>query len=123
MTDARMSFDGRYLAALADDLTKLVVFDFQARSWKEVANGKLVNHLDRTQDGKYFYFQDVLEKGEPVYRVRVGGWKIERVISFESLLETGVARCRFIGILKDGSPMVIGVRGGFEVYSLDVDLP
>ena len=123
MSDARWSFDARYIAVLAEDFTKLKVFDFQTRTWKEIAHGKLLHHLDRTQDGKYFYFQDVFEKGEPVYRVRVGVWKVERVMSFESLLESGVVKCRFVGILSDGSPMVLATRGGYEVYSLDVDLP
>ena len=61
--------------------------------------------------------------GFRVYRVRVGVWKVERVMSFESLLQSGVVKCRFVGILSDGSPMLLAIRGGFEVYSLDVDLP
>jgi Tol biopolymer transport system component len=123
MMDPRLSFDGRYLGALSDDQKKVMVFDFQSHEWREIAQGKLLNHLDRTPDGRYFYFQDVFEEGEPVYRVRVADWKPERVMSFESLIETGIVRVRFIGILQDGSPMVLAIRGGYDIYALDLDLP
>jgi DNA-binding winged helix-turn-helix (wHTH) protein/dipeptidyl aminopeptidase/acylaminoacyl peptidase len=123
MMDPRLSFDGRYLGALSEDREKLMAFDFQSHTWKEIARGKFLSHLDRTRDAKYFYFQDVFEKGEPVYRVRVGDWKGERVMSFESLLESDVVRCSFIGISPDGSPMVLAIRGGYDIYALDLDLP
>jgi hypothetical protein len=48
---------------------------------------------------------------------------VELVMSFESLLETEVARCRFVGVLQDGSPMVLAIRGGYDIYALDLDLP
>jgi hypothetical protein len=44
-------------------------------------------------------------------------------MSFESLLQTGVTRCRFMGLTRDGSPMVLATRGGGDVYALDLDLP
>jgi hypothetical protein len=42
-------------------------------------------------------------------------------MSFESLLQTGVTRSRFMGLTSDGSPMVLATRG--DVYALDLDLP
>lgn len=123
MVDPRLSFDGRYLGALSESLEKVMIYDFQSRAWREIAHGEFLIHLDRTRDARYFYYQDVFEKGEPVYRLRVGDWHVERVMSFESLLEGDVVRCRFIGVLPDGSPMVLAVRGGYDIYSLDLDLP
>jgi len=55
--------------------------------------------------------------------VHAGDWKPERVMSFESLLQTGVLRCRFMGLTLDGSPVVLATRGGGDVYALDLDLP
>jgi hypothetical protein len=100
-----------------------MVFDFQSREWKKIARGKFLSHLDRTRDAKYFYFQDVFEKGEPVYRVRAGDSKVERVMSFEDLLGSDIVRCSFIGISPDGSPMVLALRGGYDIYALDLELP
>jgi len=123
MMDPRFSLDGRYLAALSEDQTKIMLFDMQARDWKEIAHGKVLNHLDRTSEGDYFYFQEVSDKGVPVYRVRVGTWKLESVLSFESLAEPTIVKYRFIGLLQNGSPMVLATRGGYDIYALDLDLP
>jgi Tol biopolymer transport system component/DNA-binding winged helix-turn-helix (wHTH) protein len=123
MKDPRLSFDGRYLGALSEDQERVMVFDFQSREWKKIARGKFLSHLDRTRDAKYFYFQDVFEKGEPVYRVRAGDSKVERVMSFEDLLGSDIVRCSFIGISPDGSPMVLALRGGYDIYALDLELP
>ncbi len=120
----RTSFGGRYLAALTEDQTKVMLFDFQTSEWREIASkGKLFYFLESTPDGKWLYFQDLLEAGAPLYRVRADNSKPERVMSFESLLQTGVTRCRFMGLTPDGSPMVLATRGGGDVYALDLDLP
>jgi WD40-like Beta Propeller Repeat len=123
MSVARMALGGRYLGALSEDGKKVMLFDFQTRGWKEIAHGKFFDHLERTPDAKYFYFQDVLDAGEPLYRMHVGDWKLEPVMSFESMLQADVVRCRFAGLMQDGSPMVIVVRGGGDIYELDLDLP
>jgi Tol biopolymer transport system component/DNA-binding winged helix-turn-helix (wHTH) protein len=124
LKNPRTSFNGRYLAALTEDQTKVMLFDLQTRDWREIAsNGKLFYFLESRSDGKWLYFQDLLEAGAPLYRVRAGNWKPERVMSFESLLETGVTRCRFVGLTRDGSPMILATRGGGDVYALDLDLP
>jgi eukaryotic-like serine/threonine-protein kinase len=124
LRNPRPSFGGRYLAALSEDQKKVMLFDFQTRDWKPIAtNGKLFYYLEATRDGKYLYFQDLLESGQPLYRIRAGDWKLERVMSFDSLLQTGVLRCRFMGLTPDGSPMILATRGGEDVYALDLDLP
>jgi hypothetical protein len=120
----RTAFGGRYLAALSQDQKKVMLFDFQTQAWKEIArDGKLFYFPEATPDGKYLYFQDLLETGEPLYRVHAGDWKLERVMSFESLLESGLARCRFMGLTADGSPMVLATRVSGDIYALDLDLP
>jgi hypothetical protein len=123
MTDGQLSFDGRYLGAISADRKTVMVFDFQTRAWKQIARGNTFYRLIGTPDGKYFYFQDLLSGGEPVFRTPVGDWRVERVMSFESMLQAEVVRCRFTGLMSDGSPMVIAVRGGNEIYAMDLDLP
>ena len=124
LRNPRVSFGGRYLAALSEDQRKVLLFDFQTGDWKEIASaGKSFYYLEPTRNGKYLYFQDLVEEGQPLYRVRAGDWRLERVMSFESLLQTGVVRCRFMGLAPDGSPMLLATRGGGDVYALDLDLP
>jgi Tol biopolymer transport system component/DNA-binding winged helix-turn-helix (wHTH) protein len=124
MTDPQFSSDGRYLVGfVGGEKSTMMVFDFQTRRWKTVAHGNNFYHLRKASDGKYFYFQEIPSPGEPLFRMHVGDWKVERVMSFESLLQGNVVRCRFAEMMPDGSPMVIAVRGGYEIYSLDLDLP
>ncbi len=124
LEEPRSAFGGRYIAALTEDQTKVMLFDFQTQKWTEIAGGgKLFFHLESTRDLEYLYFQDLLEIGEPLYRVRAGTSKRERVMSFESTLRTGVIRCAFAGLTADGSPIVLANRGGTDVYALDLYLP
>jgi len=124
LTYPRSLFGSRYLSAVSEDQKKVMLFDFQTHDWKEIASGgKSFYYLESAQDGKYLYFQDSLEAGQPLYRVHAGDWKLERVMSFESLLQNGVLRCRFVGLTPDGSPMVLATRGGGDIYELDLDLP
>jgi WD40-like Beta Propeller Repeat len=124
LQEPRSAFGGRYLAALTEDQKKVMLFDFQTQRWKEIASGgKLFYHLEPTRDLQYLYFQDLLAPGEPLYRMRAGDSKPERVMSFESLLQSGVIRCAFAGLTTDGSPILNANRGGTDVYALDLDLP
>jgi Tol biopolymer transport system component len=124
MTDPQFSSDGRYLVGfIGGEKSSMMVYDFQTRRWKTVAHGSNFYRLRKSSDGKYFYFQEIPSPGEPLFRMRVGDWKVERVMSFESILQGNVVRCRFAEVMPDGSTIVIAVRGGYEVYSLDLDLP
>ena len=124
MTDPQFSSDGRFLVGfVGGEKSAMMVFDFQTRRWKTVAHGNNFYHLRRSSDGRYFYFQEIPSPGEPLFRMHVGDWKVERIMSFESILQGNVVRCRFAEMMPDGSPMVIAVRGGYEIYSIDIDLP
>jgi len=124
MADPQFSSDGRYLVGLAQGAEPgIVVFDFRTRRWKTAVRGSNFYRLRKTTDGEYFYYQEIPSPGEPIYRMHVGDWKVERVMSFESMLTGDVVRCRFAGVMRDGSLMVITVRGGYEIYSIDLDLP
>jgi Tol biopolymer transport system component/DNA-binding winged helix-turn-helix (wHTH) protein len=124
MTDPQFSSDGRYLLGLVvGEKSSIIAFDFQTRRWKTVAHGSNFYRLRKSANGKYFYFQEIPSPGEPLFRMHVGDWRVERVMTFESILQGNVVRCRFAEVMPDGSPMVIAVRGGYEIYSIDLDLP
>lgn len=97
--------------------------DVAGRRWKEIAHGHLLSGLSWSKDGKYLYFEDILEPKEPVYRMRTGDAHPERWTDFDSVLQSGVARCQFTGLAPDGSVLAIAWRGSPEIYSLDLDLP
>jgi hypothetical protein len=79
--------------------------------------------LNRSQDGKDLYYQDLLEAGEPVYRLRLADDHRERVTRCESLLRAGAFRCALKALDSDNSP-VLQLMGWFtDIYALDLDLP
>lgn len=55
--------------------------------------------------------------------MRTGDAPPERWTDFDSVLQSGVARCQFAGLAPDGSVLALVWRGSPEIYSLDLDLP
>jgi Tol biopolymer transport system component/DNA-binding winged helix-turn-helix (wHTH) protein len=119
----RWSPDGRYLAAFWGNFEKVMLFNFQARQWKEIAHGDSLSALYWSADAQYLFFEDVLGPHEPVYRIRPSAGKVERVTDFETVLASGAIRCQFAGFAPDGSLMAIVNRGSNDIYELDLDLP
>ena len=50
--------DGRYLAAMTSDSSKLMLFDFQTSTWKQIGSGTL-SWLNWSPDGKSIYVKDL----------------------------------------------------------------
>jgi hypothetical protein len=73
-------------------------------------------------DAAFLYYQDLLAPGEPVYRIRPTESEAERVTDFASVLATGATRCQFIEFAPDGSVMAVAIRGGSDVYALELNL-
>ena len=72
-------------------------------------------------DPKYFYAQDILEPGEPVYRFLADHPVKERFYSFEDLLKGGALRWGFAGFAPDGSMLVQLNRGGGNLYRMQLE--
>jgi Tol biopolymer transport system component len=123
-TSPMWSPDGKYLTAKTFDQHRILLFDSQAGKWKEIANGKLLSgHGAWTHDSQYLLIQDGLEPGQPIYRLHAGDFKRERLLSFESLLGSGVDRCVLTDLAPDDAPIITLLRRGTRVYALDVYFP
>jgi DNA-binding winged helix-turn-helix (wHTH) protein/Tol biopolymer transport system component len=121
--------DHRYLTALTNfDLnptqpSRVMLFDVQRRTWKEIAHGTLVNPVQWSKDSSYFYYQDILGEGQPAFRYSIVNNKSESVVDFESLLHAGYVRCSFVGFAPNGALLVSLRRNEVNIYRLDLDLP
>ena len=116
--------DGRFLAAVTEDLHQLMLYDVEKQTWTKLFDGTLLNGwLTWSRDGDFLYFQDLLAPNQPVYRVRRGSHNREEVVNFESLIRAGVPRCAFIGLGPDGSILVTLLKSQADIFSLDVSLP
>lgn len=115
--------DGKYLACISMHDSRILLRDLTTGKWKEVARGKVFSPVLWARDSTALFFQDLLEEGEPVRRLRLKDFSVERVFECRPLLEGGVQRCGFEGVAADGSWLLKLSRGDHNVYALDLELP
>ena len=116
MFSPRWSPDGRYLAAMTSDSSKLMLFDFQTSLWKQIGSGTL-SWLNWSPDGKSIYVKDLVGKGS-VERFEVPVGKVDRIVDLKNFLLTGLGGGA-VSVAPDGSPLLLRDRGTQDVYALD----
>src|SRR6266516_1234368 len=76
----RWSPNGRYVAALSPDFTKVLLFDYKTTKWSvwlsEPAGA--VSYPAWSADSKYIYFDDMVSDEESIRRIKVGENHAER---------------------------------------------
>ena len=116
MFSPRWSPDGRYIAAMTGDSSKLMLFDFQTQSWKEIGSGTL-SWLNWSRDGQYIYLKDLAGKGS-VERIRVQDGKLDQLVDLKNFVLTGLGGGA-VSVAPDGSPLLLRDRGTQDIYALD----
>jgi serine/threonine protein kinase/Tol biopolymer transport system component len=118
----RCSPDGRYVAALSADSTKLMLYDVQKKSWTPLAVSRF-GFENWSHDGKYLYAEDYPDKSDDVVRVSVTDGKVERLVSLKEI-PRGFDPWEFwVGLAPDDSPLLMRDRSTQEIYSLEVRFP
>jgi eukaryotic-like serine/threonine-protein kinase len=121
----RWSPDGRYLAALNSDSTKLLLFDFKTQKWSDWINEPgIVGFPNWSQDGNYVYY-DTTNTDHPTFRrVKVGQTHSELLVDLTGILRYSNAPAYgWSNIAPDGSALFDRDRSTDEIYALDLDLP
>lgn len=121
----RWSPDGRYLAALSIDFTRLMLFDFQAKKWSPwlIEPAGAVSYPSWSADSKYLYFEDLVTGKDSIRRIKVGKDKPESVFLLENLERYPGPLGLWNGRTPDGAQVFVRDRSTQEVYGLDLDLP
>ncbi len=118
----RASPDGRYIAALSADSTKLKLFDIEKKTWTQLAEAKF-GFENWSHDGKYLYAENYSDKTDDLVRVNVANGKVETLFSLKEV-PRGFDPWEFwIGLAPDDSLMMMRDRSTQEIYSLDVRFP
>jgi serine/threonine protein kinase/Tol biopolymer transport system component len=118
----RCSRDGRYLAALSADSTKLMLYDIEKKSWSQLASSRF-GFENWSPDGKYLYAEDYSDKIDDIVRVNVANGQMERLLSLKEI-PRGFDPWEFwVGFAPDDSPLLMRDRSTQEIYSLDVRFP
>jgi Tol biopolymer transport system component len=116
----RWSPDGRYIAALRSDLTKLMLFDFTTKTWLELGKGTFA-FPNWSHDGKYLYFEDSSQS--EIRRVQISGKKFESIASLKEVRRPNGVPGYWSKAAYDGSPLVMRDAGTQEVYALELQFP
>jgi Tol biopolymer transport system component/DNA-binding winged helix-turn-helix (wHTH) protein len=120
---ARWSPDGRWIAAVTEDLSHLAVLELRSERWTELDRGRVLGSPVWSRDSKFVYVQDILEEGEPVHSLDVATGRADRIADCRTLLEGDVSRCGFEEITPDGCLIFRLTRGDHDVYALELRLP
>jgi Tol biopolymer transport system component len=118
----RCSQNGRYLAALSTDSSKLMLYEMEKKSWTQLAASRF-GFENWSHDGKYLYAEDYSDKTDDLVRVSVANGKVERLINLKEI-PRGFDPWEFwVGLAPDDSPLLMRDRSTQEIYSLDVRFP
>ena len=115
--------DGQRLAAYEDNEKVVDIFSFATQKWQTIARGAAIGFPVWSHDGRYLYYQKILDEGEPVYRFNVRTGLTERVASFDTELSGGIVRCALLGLAPDDALLIDTTRGNSDLYRAELTLP
>ena len=118
----RWSPDGRYIVAITLDSLKIMLFDFTTQKWTDLAN-VFVAYPTWSRDGRYIYFDGILDNQESYFRVQIADGKLERLFSLKGFQAAGGAFGNWSGLAPDETPLLVRDASIQEIYALDVEMP
>ena len=118
----RCSPDGRYIAALSQDSTKMLLYDVAKKTWLPLATSRF-GYENWSHDGNYLYAEDYSDSIDDIVRVHVPDGKLERLFSLKNVPRGFDPWDFWVGLTPDDSPLLMRDRSTQEIYSLDVRLP
>jgi Tol biopolymer transport system component len=116
--------DGRYIAALSADSTRLLLFEVQTQKWTELSKASL-GFPNWSKDGQYVYAGITVGMGGAVVRIGISDHRSEQVVddkSIKSIRPAGRYGFSF-ALAPDDSPLMLRDTGTQDVYSLDWEEP
>jgi Tol biopolymer transport system component/DNA-binding winged helix-turn-helix (wHTH) protein len=121
----RWSPDGQYLAALSQDSTKLLLFNFKTQKWSDwITEPGAFGFPNWSQDGHYLYY-DVAFSDHPTFqRIRLGQTRSELLADLKALTRfKSRAAGPWSNVAPDGSALFVRDLSTDEIYALDLELP
>ncbi len=118
----RGSPDGRYIAALSADSTKLMLYDVEKKNWRQLAESRFAFE-NWSHDGNSVVAEDYPDGIDDIVRVNAATGKVDRLLSLKEV-PRGFDPWEFwVGLAPDDSPLLMRDRSTQEIYSLGVRLP
>lgn len=120
---SRWSFDGRFISATSEDQKQLKIWDVTRREWRTIAHGTALGIGVWSPDSRYLYFQDLLGKGEALFRYDVSSGRVDTVAQFSSTLRAGAYRCALFAVTPSGEPIIGLDRSAYDLFAARVEFP
>jgi DNA-binding winged helix-turn-helix (wHTH) protein/WD40 repeat protein len=121
MWSPRVSPDGRYIAALSQQDSKLMLFDMTTQKWQELS-ALYSGYPSWSRDGKFLYFQDWGSGGlSPlrVVRLRLSDRKLETIFDLRTLDRLSIGTyMSWSGLAPDDSVLLSRNISTQEIYAL-----
>jgi len=119
----RWSPDGRYLAAMNAQSTKLLLYDFKTQKWSAWTS-ELIGFPNWSRDETYLYYDSPFTDHPTFRRIKVGQTHSELLVDLKGLLRySRPPAFGWSGISPDGSPLMSRDLSTDEIYALDLELP
>ena len=115
MFSPRWSPDGKYILALPNDESGIMIFDLHARKWTSLYKGS-ASYPAWSHDGRFVYLLDLAPEST-VERVAVPSGKVEKVASLKGMRFTGFFDF-YLSLAPDDSPLLLKDEGTQEVVSM-----
>jgi eukaryotic-like serine/threonine-protein kinase len=117
----RWSPDGRYLAALSLDSSRIALFDFVSGKWSELVKGSFFRWPCWSHDGHFLYY--IQGGGNPaIMRFRLSDRKVERIADLANFNATGFYG-QSLSLTPDDQPLLTRDVGTQEIFALDWKAP
>lgn len=121
MWSPRISPDGRFIAALSQRESKMLLFDVRTQKWEELSD-HYSGYPSWSRDGKHLYFQDWNHgSGFPsrVVRLRIRDRKLETVLDLKSLDRLSIGTfMSWSGLAPDDSVLLSRNNSTQEIYAV-----
>ena len=116
-----VSPDGHYLGGGTADGKHLKIYDFDARTWKELSPEHTVGFTEWSADGRYLYFDNGWSADPAIYRLRVADQKVGQILTLKKFRRVLWGYLPWFGLTPKSEVLLMRDVGSQEVYALDFD--